>query len=83
MIRVELKIPFTVTNPVELLCLLRHIRIQRRRLWRDSIKLEEQIMAGHNDAVTAAYTAIQADISILDAMIRRMWLSANRRLISR
>lgn len=61
-------------QPMEAVCMLRHLRIQDRKVSDDLIALEERRIRGgvngHNDA---AHSALDADHKCLEDVIRRLW----------
>lgn len=65
---------FKFESKIELLCMLRHLRAEREKLWASKLLLEEQLRTQKPDQITeAAYRAVDADLAILDPVIKRLW----------
>lgn len=76
----RLKVPFVIDSPLELLCLLRHLRIRRDLLWSELLAIEEQHRGGVQDETRMAqHHRLNADLAVLDEIIRRLWVSSARR----
>lgn len=61
-------------NRIEAVVLLRYLRHQAMALSRDMMALEERrIRGGYNGTLDAAHRALDADVSILEDVIRRLW----------
>ena len=65
---------------VELLCVQRHLRLQREALTRDRIAMEERIKGGHDVDLATAHRVIDTEIDILDGAIKKNWEVINRRM---
>lgn len=59
---------------VQLTCLLRYLRPVRETILRDIVALEEQIRGGHDGTRIAAAQALDADMAIIDEVIRLAWV---------
>lgn len=64
--------PLQITM-LEANCGLRHLRPIRNKLHKDLLLMEERIRAGENGSVTEAHRVMDAEISTLDEMIRKLW----------
>lgn len=61
-------------QPMEAVCLLRHLRIQSRMVLDDMTALEERrLRGGINGHIDAAHRALDADHTCLEDVIRRLW----------
>lgn len=59
---------------LEAIVMLRYCRMQEMALSRDMMQLEERrIRGGYNGTLDAAHHALDADVSILEDVIRRLW----------
>jgi hypothetical protein len=61
-------------QPMEAVCMLRHLRIQSKMVLDDMTALEERrIRGGFNGQLENAHRALDADRSCLEDVIRRLW----------
>lgn len=74
-----MNVPTTLGNlpltGVECTCVLRYIQRDRRSLFKDRLALEERIRGGEDKdgRLYAALRAVEADITVLDGVIGRLW----------
>jgi hypothetical protein len=59
---------------VQLVCTLRHLRIEREAVLRNIVALEEQLKSGWNGDRVSAARQLDADLMILDEVIRLCWV---------
>lgn len=59
---------------LETVVMLRHLRVQRDKIGRDLMALEERrLRGGFNGELDAAHRTLDAEATILDDVIRRLW----------
>lgn len=65
----------TITlSKVEAPCVLRHLRAAREAISRDMVALEERrLRGGYDGKLDGAHRALDAEATILDDVIRRLW----------
>lgn len=71
----RLRVSTTATlGRIEVFTLLRNLRAQRDRLGSDMRALEERVLrGGHNGGLNDAHRLLDADATLLDDVIRRLW----------
>jgi len=74
-IGLKLQTPFVIDNRVELLCLLRHARIERDRVVGDITKIHKG--GSCHGSAQAELASLDSDLHQLDLLIARMWVSNN------
>lgn len=65
--------PAPILSRLELFAMLKHLREQRRRIAIDMSALEERRRGGYDGELDAAWLALDAEASILDGVLRRLW----------
>lgn len=62
---------------IEILCNLRYMRKVRDDLKKDLRELQERVRAGHDGHHDSAALALDAEIAIVEEVIRKLWESYN------
>lgn len=73
----SMRIKASTTNEVtklEAFVMLRHLRVRRFKLGNDMMALEERrVRGGFNGTLDAAHKALDAEATVLDDVMRRLW----------
>ena|ERR1041385_8565942 len=71
--RIKASTTLTVTK-LEAFVMLRHLRVRRFKLSNDLMALEERrVRGGFNGTLDAAHKALDAEATVLDDVMRRLW----------